>query len=311
MHFRLRYITKPFEFGDEKVRVSDPVGRMDVLIANRSSEDKHPPFEKNQGNATATCVREIPARHHDEAVSSGTLSIRKKSVSEVHADMHNLILHTLRLARWRSSSPEAGPNPIQWSVDFCWSLDGVEWKEVADNRKLKLEFSRVVKWAGETEEFVKAEVLGELDEPIGHELLREALVNRKVNPRSSLIMAVVAAEVGFKQFASKALPDTDWILEKLPSPPLVGMLKAFPWPKLGVLIGNKVPAIPASLADELDKTVTLRNQVVHLGRPVRLKDETVQSSLTAVRDLLYFLDGLQGQRWAFEQMSYDTRKSLT
>ena len=54
-------------------------------------------------------------------------------------------------------------------------------------------------------------------------------INR--NPRSSLILGVAAAEVGFKQFASKTLPDTAWLLE-FPSPPLFDMLQKFPWKQL-------------------------------------------------------------------------------
>lgn len=66
-----------------------------------------------------------------------------------------------------------------------------------------------------------------------------AAANRKENPRSSLVLAVVAAEVGFKQFASKVFPDAGWVLEKLSSPPLDTMLQAFPWSKLGVQINEQ------------------------------------------------------------------------
>jgi hypothetical protein len=76
------------------------------------------------------------------------------------------------------------------------------------------------------------------------------------------------------------------------------MLQAFPWSKLGVRVNGNVPAIPDSVRSELKKAVFLRNQIVHTGAPVQLKVETVDSVLTSVRDLLYFLDALQGQNWA-------------
>jgi hypothetical protein len=121
---------------------------------------------------------------------------------------------------------------------------------------------------------------------------------------------VAAAEVGFKQFAAKAFPDTDWILENLPSPPLNRMLEIFPWRKLGLVINNRVPSVPASVEDELKKAVTLRNQIVHAGG-VKLEGETVDSVLTSVRDLLYFLDALRGQHWATKHMSPDALKSFS
>jgi hypothetical protein len=310
MHFRLGFIIRDFEFGDAQIRVSDQAKQIDVLISKRPADETHPTWEPKQGLATATCQREIPARHREEAVSSGDLSRRREAVGQVHRELSTLILHTLRLVRWRANSP-GGPNPIQFGAEFSWSLDGRIWKPVADNIFFKVELSISPRWTNETEEFVRKEVLRELDELLGHELLREAAVNRKDNLRSSLILAVVAAEVGFKQFASKALPDADWILDKLPSPPLETMLKAFPWPRLGVQINGKVPSIPDSIQSELKKAILLRNQIVHTGGPVTLKVETVDSVLTSVRDLLYFLDALQGQTWAATHISRAALKSFS
>src|ERR1039458_2043219 len=125
--------------------------------------------------------------------------------------------------------------------------------------------------------------MSDVDEPLGHQLLREASVNRKVNPRSSLVLAVAAAEVGFKRFAAKTLPDSGWILQ-LPAPPLLDMITAFPWERLGATINGKKPAIPELLKAELKKAVTLRNKIVHTGTPV-LSSKTLDSVLTAVRDV--------------------------
>jgi hypothetical protein len=44
---------------------------------------------------------------------------------------------------------------------------------------------------------------------------------------------------------------------------------------------------------------------------VKLKGETVDSALTSVRDLLYFLDAIAGQNWAVNHMSPDALKSLS
>src|ERR1700680_93595 len=173
MYFRVRYIIRDFLFGDAQISVSDPAKQIDVLISKRPSDETSPPLEQRQGVATATCQRELPERHHNEAVSSGSLSAKREIVGQVHHDMQEMIVHTLRLARWRANSP-GRPNQIWFAQEFSWSLDGTEWKPIADNLPLEILFHHVPRWTNETAEFVRTEVLEELDEPLGHELLREA-----------------------------------------------------------------------------------------------------------------------------------------
>jgi|ERR1017187_1922658 hypothetical protein len=313
MYFRLSYIVRDFELRDAEISVSDPAKQIDLVISRRPIDDTNPPSQPNQAVAVATCQRDLPARHHNKAVSSGILSCRRGIVGQVHGELRDMILHTLRLARWKANWSKGGPDPIQWAREFSWSFDGKAWRRVADTLSISLEFGSPIHWTDDDLQFVRTNVLGELDEPLAHQLLREAAVNRTDNLRSSLVLAVAAAEVGFKHFVSKALPDTDWILQKLPSPPLETMLKSFPWSKLAVRIYGKVPSIPESMTEELIKAVKLRNQIVHLGAlegGTKLKRETVDSVLTAVRDLLYFLDALLGQTWAVSNMSAAAVKQL-
>jgi hypothetical protein len=131
------------------------------------------------------------------------------------------------------------------------------------------------------------------------------------NPRSSIVLAVAAAEVGFKQFAVKAVPETEWILENLQSPPLITMLKKFLWSKLVLPPKNTVPAVPKSIIKELESAVSVRNKIVHKGVK-ELKGTSVESVIAAVRDLLYFLDALEGrdQSWPISHMSHEPRKEL-
>lgn len=48
---------------------------------------------------------------------------------------------------------------------------------------------------------------------------------------------------------------------------------------------------------------------MHTGVREGLKVETVDSVLTAVRDLLYFLDALRGQNWAANYVSPEALQS--
>jgi hypothetical protein len=252
----------------------------------------------------AMCERNLSERLNSEASSSGVLSIKKEAVRAVRDDMYDFIQRTLRLARWRTNS-RGGPNPIRMATanHFVWSVDGSDWKNVADSIFVKVTWSSPdPTWSKEDAEFIQTEIMKGTREPLGHELLREADVNRHSNPRSSLILAVAAAEVGFKQFVSRTLPDTAWLLD-LPLPPLTEMLKRFPWVQLKARINGKVPAVPDLTIDELKKAIHLRNKIVHSGVP-HLSSDTMDSVLDTVRDFLYFLDMLDGSRrhtwpWSF------------
>ena len=309
MHFRLRYITAGFEFGDAQIEVSDPVKQIRVALSKRPATDISPaPVAPDDGVAVATCQRQMPDRLRDEAAASGKLSVKKESVSKVKNEMTSLVLHTLRLVRWRTDSPKSPPNPIRWFIEFSWSLDGIEWKWVADTIRLDMEWGVHPQWTNEAAEFVQTEALTYLDEPLGHELLREASANRKANPRSSLVLAVAAAEVSFKQFVARMVPDGAWILE-LPTPPLIDMLAAFPWLTLKAKINGKAVIIPDPIKNQLKKAIMLRNKIVHAGT-VELKKETLDSVLTSVHDFLYFLDAISGQKWALKHISLETLKQF-
>jgi hypothetical protein len=310
MYFQLRYITADFDFGENQISVSDSEKKMQFLLSKQIPEDASSvQLGAGDGFVAIGCERQMTARLCAEAVSSGVLSIKKEAVRLVHKEMSGLALRTLRLIRWRANA-DGRPNPIRSSLleGFRWSLDGIEWKPVADNVSMNVSIQVHPRWTSEAEQFLRAEISGELNEPLGHELLREAWTNRAANPRSSIVLAVAAAEVGFKQFASAVFPDAAWILESLPSPPLVKMLKdLFPWSKLKVQVKGQDLTPPDSVTTTLEKAVLLRNDIVH-GRAKKLDRRTVVSVITAVRDLLYFLDVAQGQEWALYHLSAEARK---
>jgi len=311
MRFKLSYITRDFHFGNAEIRVLDPGKGIEVVYKKRPSDGDQPPYEGYDGLIVAVCERSLTERLRNEAVSSGFLSRNKGAVQKIFDDMNDAIRRTVRLVRWKTNA-NGGPNTIRMGTVnyFVWSVDGSTWKSVADSVFLTVGFqlnpNRI--WSRADSEFLQAELVKGTDEPLGHELLREADVNRGNNPRSSLILGVAAAEIGFKQFASKSLPDTAWLLE-LPSPPLVEMLQRFPWEQLKLRINGKIPAVPDSIIDELRKGVTLRNKIVHSGVG-SLSLDTLDSLLETVKNLLYFLDVLHGsgQLWPLDFVGQDVVK---
>jgi hypothetical protein len=259
------------------------------------------------------CQRDVPDALSADAASGKPVTTNVKEVWDAYRDMQGHMTRMLRLARWRANYFKGGLNPLRTFMDLDWSFDGVEWKpiqRIATSARLYIS-PQPTPWTVEAQHFMEKESSSELDEPLGHELLREAWTNRGQNPRSSVVLAVAAAEVGFKQFASKSFPETAWILESLQSPPLIHMLTKFPWSRLGLQLNNTVPTVPKSIIKELGNAVSLRNKIVHTG-VAELKDTTVVSVIAAVRDLLYFLDALEGQgrSWSISNMSHEARKEL-
>ena len=56
--------------------------------------------------------------------------------------------------------------------------------------------------------------------PLWHELYLEARQLEHTNPRSSLVIAVAAIEAGFKEYVAEIIPNSAWLLQELPTPPL-------------------------------------------------------------------------------------------
>jgi hypothetical protein len=310
MYFQLRHITTDFNFGKVQINITDELRRMNFSLRERIAEDAPPPIEPGDGVVTVTCEREVPDALSSDAASEGPVTTSVKEVGDAYDDLHRYMVRMLRLIRWRANS-KGRINPLRIFMDLNWSFDGVEWKPVTRilTSMLLVIGSRSTPWSPEAQEFVMKESSGELDEPLGHELLREAWTNRGQNPRSSIVLAVAAAEVGFKQFAVRAFPETEWILENLQSPPLINMLKKFPWSKFVSPLSDIVPTVPKSIIKELDNAVSMRNKIVHTG-VAELKGKTVESVIASVRDLLYFLDALEGQSWAINHMSQEARKGF-
>jgi hypothetical protein len=309
MFFKMSYVTRDFYYGDNEIHLAVAPKKIDIALRKRRAEDAPPPVEQNDGLIVAICDRELSERIQQEVKESGALSLNKAAVRQVFDEMSDCIVHTLHLLRWRTGS-EGSPNPIRMGTadHFAWSPDGIDWKRVDDSRHAKLGFELNQLGSSPTKddiEFIQSGLIEGLDEPLGHQLLREANVNRRSNPRSALILAVAAAEVGFKHFASRRLPDTSWLLE-LPSPPVVEMLTKFPWSEIKLRINGKVPAVPNVLIEEIRVAVTLRNSLVHSG-VANLSHERLNAILDAVRDLLYFLDSLQrqGQAWALRLVRHE------
>lgn len=310
MFFKLTYITKNTDLNGQVLKLRDPESGMELTLRERAGDAPAPMYLAGDGLCEVLCEQEVSERLEDEARQKGSLSAYKESVEQARDDMYRFICRVLRIVRWRQGVP-GDREPIRLFQSFEWSIDNVEWKSITDTLHLKILFGLPYKsWTNELEQSVEQVLLGGGEEPLGHELLREATSHATANPRSSVILAVAAAEVGFKRFVSDLLPETRWLVENLQLPPLEKLLTEF-LPKLSVRnrIRDNPPFVPRTVIEEIKKAVLLRNDIIH-GRKDSVKTSSVGPVLLAVHDLLYLLDFYAGVTWAENNISVKTRREL-
>ena len=311
MHFKLCCITRGADFAGRVFEVDEPKSGIHLAVRERPKDAVDPDYVVGDGIAEASCSRQISKRLEAEVRESGKLSFDKQLVRDVDSDLYGFTNRVLRIIRWRRG--EVGhPDPIRLAQGPFWSLDKANWR--AFSMTLHGEFGPMIasyKWIDIVEESIKQAVRDHLSEPLAYELLREAWTLHPSNLRSSIVLAVTAAEVGFKQFAIGLVPESKWLIENLASPPLVKMLRDFlPTLPIRRKLVDQHQLMSEFLLAELEKAVKLRNEIVHGGRG-DLKRSSVGSAIKAVRDLLYLLDGYSGDEWAFRNISGETVKGLT
>jgi hypothetical protein len=150
-------------------------------------------------------------------------------------------------------------------------------------------------------------VLAGGDEPLAHQLWREAWNLRLSNPRSALVIGIAAAEVGFKQLVAELVPSARWLVQELQTPPLVAMIKHYlaELPIRATVRGRE--RCPPHLRGVLDAAIKDRNRLVHRGSTPSVN---LHGTLLAVRDLLYLFDLYAGNEWARQHLSDETLEAV-
>jgi hypothetical protein len=145
-----------------------------------------------------------------------------------------------------------------------------------------------------------------VDEPLGHQLYREAWHLRESNPRAAFVIAVAAAEIGLKKVIETLVPEAQWLLEEIQTPPFSKMLRKYiPILKVRSRITGKSILPPSGMMNLLDDAVTTRNKIIHAGAepPNREKFSEV---LDAISDFLWICDMYAGQLKVLEFISTQT-----
>lgn len=144
-------------------------------------------------------------------------------------------------------------------------------------------------------------------EPLGHQLLREARHIRQQNSRGALLIAYSALEVGLKQHISASAPDATWLAMNVPSPPVSKILKEYlPQLHKGKPNFKNWGAIKKEL-ETVNVFANDRNRLAHRGETLK---GSLEDYLTLTENFLYAFDVFEGREWAKSRVSYHFRKAL-
>jgi hypothetical protein len=220
--------------------------------------------------------------------------------------LYGLAARTVKALRWRLGMH--GPrSPFRNSV-LQFSVDGQAWRRLP----VVEQQAPTARPGLRVPPHIEAEITRLVEqgdsEPIGFELFHEAWTHGTANPRSAVVLAFAAAEVGCKDLIRFLAPDAAWLINNLQSPPLHRLLGQYlpGLPMRTASIGKVY--IPSALCNAMDTAADLRNKAVHTGEDV--SKEALRKTLAHVRDLLWLFEFYKGHDWAVEHLTAETKGSI-
>ena len=277
------------------------------------TRDDHDP---NAAFCAATCVAEIedtiPTKLAspltDNIAALGLLSSSELSaLDNILMDLRTLLRSTIQLFQWRNGLVDV-PTPAAENAQAFYSGDGKTWLKVSLVRSIKLGVGMAFKKSLKDvppEEIVRMVESGD-QEPVAHQLFREAWELRSSNPRSALAIGIAAAEIGVKDLIASLIPNAQWLLTETPSPPVVKILREY-LPVLPVRgrFKDKTLKPPPELITLIKEGIEYRNRLVHGGASLPDRKE-LESILRAVNDVLWVCELYAGAGWAGKYVSANT-----
>lgn len=310
--FRLKYIAWNVGLEKGKVLTFEAHGkdRVDIDISYIKDEKEYAGAKEGELLCVAQASLEPPRRVREWLNDISQACPR--SFDEFSTQAFHILEHALekllKLLRWRIGHFEKR-NPTRFLYSFEWAYNGKDWMLVQNIIQLKV-------IAGAVYQQISDEVVSSAnklwqsstDEPLAHELLQEAWGNINNNPKSALVIGVAAAETGMKHLIAKLVPNSAWLIQNIPSPPLVKLLEEYltELPTKVKTVNKALPKLPKSLLSSVTKAVLLRNEIVH-GKNVNLDLDLAKEMLKTIRDVLYILDLYAGHIWAVDCISCETQ----
>lgn len=306
--FRQRWVIRELrlESGEPPIRFGfDGPTSLGLVLSPAQQSD----FDEGHTPGTAFCavssMREISDEVCNLLAGMPTYPMlsgeARRFVDDVAKEHSRAVQGVVRVLRWRAGA-ENPPEPFSVSLPE-WSGDGGKtWTLMPMQSTVRMWDQSFLSVPDTMREEVVALVIAGETEPTAHHLFREAWELRRTHGKSSITIGMAALEVGAKQTMIHFAPDARWLVENVPSPDVLKVIREGV-PELmkakGLPVPYTYPAEPKkdAVARALQKGITLRNEVVH--RDSRSPSfETLLEVLEAVRDLLWVFDLARGHQWA-------------
>lgn len=144
-------------------------------------------------------------------------------------------------------------------------------------------------------------------EPLGHSLLHEAQRASERDPRAALLMCASALEAGLKEHISERVPEAEWMVLNMPSPPMHKILKQY-LPQLYPNVNGLQWSDWKNQFSDIQKLIETRNLLAHKGSFA--EEVPLDAYIVATRNVLILCDFLRGNEWAADHMTNDVGKPL-
>jgi hypothetical protein len=232
---------------------------------------------------------------------------------DVFLELHDGLERFLKLLRWQQEI-DAPHRVFDFEPALYWRVAEGPYRHVGRKRQggFTTRSPAGITWSEEDQrEFAALWAQTTAEEPLAHELLREAKVALDASPRSALLLTATALETGVKTHAAKLVPDASWLLSEMPSPPIHKMLRRY-LPNLHATRGTGLAdwAKLKPLFNDAEKLAQYRNDLTHAGQMPAEVLAALPTLMNSVSDLLYVLDVLDGYQWAKECVGHKTRALL-
>jgi hypothetical protein len=217
-------------------------------------------------------------------------------IRQVRQELYAAAARTVGLVRWRIG--DQGPHHPLVRPRESWSIDGELWHPLPFPLGSRTSV-RTLPGFDEVGDDVQALLDEGRDEPLAYALWREAWELRGPNPRSALLVGMAALEVGVKHYVSAVAPDTRWLLEDFPAPPIQRLLNEY-IPGLPTPTGVTPEPVGQEATEVIRDAQSLRNKVAHAGRQ-SIPPDKLERMLQVARGVLLNLDRYRGFDWPREQ----------
>jgi len=246
--------------------------------------------ESDQDDARAL---ELLGRHAKNAANDDELDELRRFSSDIRARHRLAATEVVGAVRWLTRRDAAGA-AVRDLTRASWSEDGSAWQPLplgdpplADTGWGPFDID------DDTHTYFAQTIQERVGEPLAHEMLQEARGQLEINPRSCLVIAVAALEVGVKQHVTRMggtygeRATVQRLLNRV-----VPALRSDRWRRIAPWLNVRLQA-----------GVTARNRLVHQGAAPPNREE-LRLLLRGIRDVLYLLDWQYGYEWALTFVSF-------